>query len=403
MQTTAGAPLIRNDSYMKIWLIGLFCGVVRWLEMLAFGVFAFEVTGSPALVALLVILRFLPLALFGVAIGALADLFSPLRLLLIGLHLVTLTALVMLALFLWGAPEYWHVALAAFLSGVFWACDMPFRRKMIGEVVPPGRLAEAMSLDGATANGTRMLGPLVGGLIYEIHGVAGVFAIGALLYLAAIAVTLATRYEASAAGMADARLLRPLAGVIEAARHAWARPDMRRIFGVTIIFNLWGFPYLAMVPVIGKDELGLSAATIGYLSALEGGCSLLGALLLARLAAPGRFRQIYFFAVLIHFVVVFVMGVVTGFWVLAFGLAVGGICTAGFAAMQATLVFLAAPPGMRGRFLGLMSVCIGAGILGFANVGLTAELFGGSNALWIIALEGLIPIVWLGWRWRELR
>ena len=70
--TTANGPLIRNDSYVKIWLIGLFCGVVRWLEMLAFGIFAFDVTGSPALVALLVILRFLPLALVGVVIGALA-------------------------------------------------------------------------------------------------------------------------------------------------------------------------------------------------------------------------------------------------------------------------------------------------------------------------------------------
>ena len=57
---------------------------------------------------------------------------------------------------------------------------------------------------------------------------------------------------------------------------------------------------------------------------------------------------------LVHFVVVFVMGTVTGFWVLALGLAVGGLCTAVFAAMQATLIYMAAPEGMRGRVLGLM-------------------------------------------------
>jgi predicted MFS family arabinose efflux permease len=257
-----------------------------------------------------------------------------------------------------------------------------------------------MSLDGATANGTRMLGPLVGGLIYQLMGISSVFALGAALYLASIAVALTIRYDAR--GEAG-RLIRPLSGAIEALRYARSRPDILNILGVTVLFNLWGFPYLAMLPVIGKDELGLSDGVIGLLSAMEGGFALIGALAASRWARPAGYRQLYFYAVLVHFVVVFVMGTVTGFWVLALGLAVGGLCTAVFAAMQATLIYMAAPEGMRGRFLGLMSVCIGAGILGFANVGLTAELFGGSNALWIIALEGLIPILWLGWRWRELR
>ena len=55
---------------------------------------------------------------------------------------------------------------------------------------------------------------------------------------------------------------------------------------------------------------------------------------------------------------------------------------------------------MRGRFLGLMTICIGAGVIGFANVGLTAEVFGAADALWIIALEGVIPMLLIlrGWR-----
>ena len=57
---------------------------------------------------------------------------------------------------------------------------------------------------------------------------------------------------------------------------------------------------------------------------------------------------------------------------------------------------------MRGRLLGLMTICIGTGLIGFANVGFTAELFGASNAVWIIALQGLVPMLLIGWRWREL-
>ena len=74
---------------MKIWTVGLLSGVVRWLELLAFGIYGYDVTGSAALVALLVVLRFLPLALFGVLLGALSDLFSPRKLMIGGLVAVT--------------------------------------------------------------------------------------------------------------------------------------------------------------------------------------------------------------------------------------------------------------------------------------------------------------------------
>ena len=70
--------------------------------------------------------------------------------------------------------------------------------------------------------------------------------------------------------------------------------------------------------------------------------------------------------------------------------------------MQSTLIYACAPPDMRGRFLGLLTLCIGTGLIGFANVGLMAEWFGASNALWIIGLEGAIPMVLIARGWREL-
>ena len=134
-------PLFRNDSYLKIWTVGLLTGVVRWLEMLAFGLYALDATGSPSLVAMLVILRFLPLALCGAVMGALSDLMSPRRLLIVGLTLIAVFSAAMFVLFRWGEPGYWSVALAALLSGVFWSGDLPVRRKMIGGAVGPETLA----------------------------------------------------------------------------------------------------------------------------------------------------------------------------------------------------------------------------------------------------------------------
>ena len=74
--------LLREPAFLRIWGVGVFSGIARWLEMLVAGIFAFEVTGSPFLVALLVILRMLPLVVFGSVLGTFADRLSPRRLLL---------------------------------------------------------------------------------------------------------------------------------------------------------------------------------------------------------------------------------------------------------------------------------------------------------------------------------
>ena len=87
------------------------------------------------------------------------------------------------------------------------------------------------------------------------------------------------------------------------------------------------------------------------------------------------------------------------FSVALFLVGLGGAC---FTTMQSTLIYSVAPPEMRGRLFGLLVLCIGTAILGFANIGLMGEWFGGSVAIRIVAAEGLIPLLLIGLGWREL-
>lgn len=395
--------LFSDRAFLRVWSVGCFTGIVRWLELLAFGLYAYDVTGSPVLVALLALLRFAPLALFGVFIGALADLIDARKLFLAGLVGILAVNGGMLVLVLLDLATYWYVAAATFLSGVFWSGDLPLRRRMIGELVPFERLAEAMSLDNATSNGTRMLGPLVGGVIYEAVGITGVFALGTALHAFSFVLILSVGYAAVLQSPeAGSVLMRPLRGAARACSFSWSNSDIMRIFAVTIVFNLFSFPFVAMVPVIAKQDLGLSDAAIGYFSSLEGAFALIGAVVLARLARPAGFRKIYYYGMWGHLAAVFFVGIVPGLVPLAVGLIAAGAFAACFSTMQATLIYSVAPPEMRGRLLGLMTICIGTGVIGFANIGLTAELFGAANAVWIVALEGVVPMLIIGWTWREL-
>jgi MFS family permease len=80
-----------------------------------------------------------------------------------------------------------------------------------------------------------------------------------------------------------------------------------------------------------------------------------------------------------------------------------GLAGACFTTMQSTLIYSVAPPEMRGRLFGLLVICIGTGLIGFLNVGLMGEWFGGSAAIRIVAAEGLIPLLLVGIGWRQLR
>ena len=100
--------------------------------------------------------------------------------------------------------------------------------------------------------------------------------------------------------------------------------------------------------------------------------------------------------------IVSLMGVLRSTITLVIGLVSFGLAGACFSIMQSTLIYLVAPAEMRGRLLGVMTICIGSGVIGFANIGVMADIFGGSNALWIVSLEGMIPMVIIGICWRQI-
>ncbi len=394
--------LLRDPVFTRVWLIGGFSGVARWLEMLVFGVFAFELTGSPFLVALLIILRLMPLVVFGSIVGTLADRLPPRLLLLASLSVATLVSATLVLLFVLEIAQYWHVALATLATGVVWTTDMPVRRRILGDAAGTDRIALAMSLDSATNNATRMLGPLLGGVLYQWLGASGAFALSTGLFALGVAVTLGVPASVSA-GVRGGAATKVLSDLLEAFAFAARDRDISRILLVTVVFNVWGFPFVSMIPVIGSGELTLSAGWIGGLAALEGGGAFLGALAIAAGVRNANFRGLYYFGTLAYLLLVFLAGWMIEAVSMAAVLFCIGLAGACFTTMQSTLIYSVAPPQMRGRLFGLIVICIGTGLIGFANIGLMGEWFGGSAAIRIVAAEGLIPLLLVGIGWRQLR
>jgi predicted MFS family arabinose efflux permease len=179
----------------------------------------------------------------------------------------------------------------------------------------------------------------------------------------------------------------------------------RRLIGtltVTVVYNVFGWPFTSMVPVIGQDRLLLGPEGIGILSSMDGIGAFAGAVLMAMFCKPSFYRHAYIGGVTLYMVMLVVFALVPVPLIAGSALLFTGLGGAGFSIMQATLVYLSAPPEMRSRMLGVLSVCIGIGPVGFVALGGLADAIGAPWATATSGLTGLLVLALTRRFWRAI-
>ena len=391
--------LFRTPAFLSLWFVGAIGATARWLEMLVIGIFVFDVTSSPFLVALMLLLRMLPMGLFGVFGGIVADRFDRRRVLIAVMSVMTTLAAVLGLLAAYDLIKVWLVGLGAFASGLIWVSDFPVRRTLLSELAGPGRTGTAMSLDIMSGSGSRMIGLLLGGGIYAGFGLGGAFLVTAVAYAISVVVLWRLKHRDEGTGAAHDGVVTT---IIEGFRGLSRNPTLVGIFAVTVVFNIWGFPFMSMLPVIGKDLLNLDPFAVGLLASAEGLGAFVGAIALAILGRVRWFRYLYFLGVLIYMLMALGFANSTIWWLsTAFLVATGGAIAA-FAAMQSALVLLNSDDDTRHRMMGVLSMCIGTGLIGFLHLGLLADWLGASLACSVIAVEGILALFFVFRAWPEL-
>jgi MFS family permease len=386
--------MIDAPDFWRLWYVGLIVSTVRWVETVAVGVVVYQRTDSALLVSMMTVLRLLPMGLFGVFLGALAERFDRGKALLLVVLLMGATSVVLVILDRTGQLEIWHLAFASFINGCGWCTDNPVRRVMIGEVVGRAQMSTAMSLDVGANNASRMIGPVVGGFLLAWSGIGGAFVLSTLMYCSALWAVVTIRSRVPRATTAGAVLTRIAEGL------ALVRTDKRLIgvLVVTVIFNIFGWPFTGMIPVIGRDRLNLGPEGVGLLATMDGIGAFVGSLLVALWLTPRWYGQTLLGGFICYLIAVVMFAVVQSPVLAGAALLVTGLAGAGFATMQATLVYLAAPPDMRSRILGVLTVCIGTGPIGFLWLGWLADRIGAHNATAVTGVLGLLAVA-ATWRW----
>jgi MFS family permease len=398
-QTTAAraagrrAWVIASEDFWRLWFVGLVVFTVRWVETVAVGVFAYQHTHSAFIVAVMMMLRLLPMGLFGAFLGAIAERIERRTTLNIVVGSMVITSLTLVVLAHMHLLNIWHLAAASFINGVGWATDNPVRRVMIGEVVGSAQMGTAMSIDVGANNASRMIGPTIGGLLLARTGIAGVFTLSVALYAIAMVAASRVRYRNSFPPTTSERVL---ARVAEGLQRVCGDKRLIGTLIVTMIYNVFGWPFTSMVPVIGHDRLLLGPEGVGILASMDGIGAFVGAVLVGTLCRASFYRHTYVGGVSLYMIMLTAFALLPVPLIAGSALLLTGLGGAGFSIMQATLVYLSSPPEMRSRMLGLLSVCIGIGPVGFIALGALADAVG---APWATASSGIIGLVMLLLTW----
>jgi MFS family permease len=360
---------------------------MRWMETVALGIYVFELTGSPFWVAIVGFLRMIPMFVLGPSIGLISDRVN--RKILIGSAMVSLAVVyaVLGILVAIDQIELWHIMLGALLAGVMWSTDFPVRRAMIGDAVGSEGISTAIGIDMASSNFSRVIGPLGAGAFLATLGVQAAYFTGAILFFigAFLAFTLPYVAPASKSGTSSGYF----ANLAEGFKHVRADRVIVVTLVITVVMNIFGFPYQHMVPVIGAETLTVGPLLIGILLATEGMGATIGSLLIAMKSRPGGFTKIYAFGSVAALISILGFSLSPSYWTALPILAIAGMSMSGFATMQSIIIITSTPAEIRGRVLGVLAASIGTGPFGALIVGGLAVVWGANNAVMAIAITGL--------------
>lgn len=366
-----------------------------WMQRTAQAWLVVELTDSPFYVGLVESLGTLPVLLFSLYAGALADRVSRFRMVFVTQTLGMLLGFGFAAMWYGDRVSITLIAILAAGMGIVQAFDIPARHAFFFDLVGREHLPNAIALNSSAFNGTRAVGPSIAGVLIGAFGVGICFLLNGLTFLAVLGVMLVIRKavdrRASAPGGS------PWQRIAEGLRYVAGEPRLRRIIVNIAAMSILALPVLVLMPVLARNELGVGATQFGWMMSAVGIGALGGALALAMYVhelPKGRVLA-WSSALFGGLVAAVALSRSLPMTLVLLGLMGGAMITA--TALTNTLLQTIAPDEFRARVISVYTVSfvgmapIGAFLAGAVaeRVGVTATLVGGGVATAFMAWRAI--------------
>jgi MFS family permease len=354
---------LRIRNYRIFFLSAVVSNTGTWMQRIAQDWLVHVLTGSAAAVGVTTALQFLPMLLFGLYGGVLADRFDKRKLLLITQSALGITGLALAALTFSGVVNVWHVYAVAFVTGLVTVVDNPARQTFVSDMVGPRLLRNAVSLNSANFHSARLIGPAIAGVLIAAVGGAWAFLFNGLSFLAPVTGLLLMRRSELAPPRAAARGKGQL---MEGLRYVGARPHL-----------LWPIVLVGFVGTFGfNSPIWLVAFTDQVFHADAGTYGHRARALLAARRGSRRMRVTVVAAAVFGVMLILAAGAPTYLLFAAMMVPVG-LAAMTFQVTANSSIQLASDPAMRGRVISLyMMVFVGGTPIGGPLMGWLTDHLG---------------------------
>lgn len=269
---------LRHRNFRLFWTGQTLSLIGTWMQTMSTGWLALELSNSSFLVGLVASASSLPVLLFSLHGGVVADRVERLKAVKICQTLLACEAAALWWLTSQGHITIgWLIALAA-TNGLISAFEIPARQALVIELVDRSEIAGAIALNSSGFNLARVVGPAIGAVVIAKLGIAACFGVNALSYIAVLVGLFMIKLPPRTATMAT---VNPMDGIRELLRYMRDTPSINALMKLVTIFSVFGIPYLTLMPVVARKVLHLDAGGYGLLLACVGTGGLFGALGLA--------------------------------------------------------------------------------------------------------------------------
>ncbi len=387
------------QGFWRIWAGSLFWYSARWMDLFVLQWQVLVTTGSALQVSLIGFYRMFPLFVLGLFSGLVADHVDRRKVLLFAQLSNAAASAALGGLALAGQLAPWHMAILVTTIGFSWALELPSRGSAVYDMMGPRGVVNAMALDHLGMDIGKMLGPLLGGLLWPLVGVGGCFFLLTIGYMANFFLYLRLPPFPPLSTASSGPVLRNLARGLT---YSIRSPVILAVLVITVAMNFFGFPYQTIAPVIAKETLNLGPRLAGILLAADGFGAMAAAVLIASRRDVTRTGRTFALGSASLIAGVFAFSLSRSYALSFMLLFTAGCGMACFASLQSSLILLSASETMRGRSMGALLLAIGFGPLGALQIGALASILGASSALSITAGTGLVVVLMLVWKARAL-
>ena len=394
---------LRHRNYRLFYFGQMISLIGTWMQTIGQSWLVLELTHSAWYLGLVGALQFLPVMLLALFGGVLADRLPKRKVLLFTQSSAMIQATLLWILIATGQVQIWHVLILATLLGLTNSVDMPTRQAFVVEMVGREDLPNAIALNSSVFNAARIVGPGIGGLVIYWLGVAPLFLLNALSFIAVlIGLAMIDMKQLHGQVKLDKQASRQgtLRSLREGLAYVWRTPSVLLVIAVVGAISLFGINFNVILPLFATDVLHSGPQGFGFISSAFGLGSLFAALWLAWGNRKPSIR--YLLGAGLAFCILEIAFALSHQYALSLLL----IATVGFSqialsATANTMLQTVAPDHLRGRVMSVyMLVFAGSVPIGNLLTGGLAHFFGASIALLILAGVSLLAAI-LGWFWRK--